>query len=342
MTTASGLHPLLVKSCRFGGIASVLLALVFILNNFLTYVGGMPGVYGTLGAAGLLGFSAPSGNISGGMLTMGWLQVLLVIAALGFAGYYTTSQGTLADDSKHMDNLASYIIRASFWAVLFVGVADAIISFIRVEDIHVALFGKTIATKLGLSSWRGLYIHIPLMVIGAFIAIRDKSVSVIWLILLVVIAEMLIVLARFIFAYEQTFMGDLVRFWYAALFLFASALTLKQEGHVRVDVFFAGFQDRTKAWVNATGSVAFGMPLCWIVLVLGMSGKASLINSPMLNFETSMSGFGMYVKYLMAAFLVVFAISMLAQFTSYFFKALAIMNGDIKPDFGESHQEQGA
>ena len=50
----------------------------------------------------------------------------------------------------------------------------------------------------------------------------------------------------------------------------------------------------------------------------------------------------MYVKYLMAAFLVVFAISMLAQFTSYFFKALAIMNGDIKPDFGESHQEQGA
>ena len=31
-------------------------------------------------------------------------------------------------------------------------------------------------------------------------------------------------------------MGDLVRFWYAALF-FASAYTLKEDGHVRVDVF---------------------------------------------------------------------------------------------------------
>lgn len=175
------------------------------------------------------------------------------------------------------------------------------------------------------------------MILAVFIAFRDKSVSVVWLITLVVVAELFIVLARFIFAYEQTFMGDLVRFWYAALFLFASAYTLKEEGHVRVDVIFAGFQEKTKAWINATGSVAFGMPLCWLILTLGLSSKASLINSPMLNFETSMSGFGMYVKYLMAAFLVVFALSMLIQFTSYFFNALATMNNETMPT-----EEKGA
>ena len=43
----------------------------------------------------------------------------------------------------------------------------------------------------------------------------------------------------------------------------------------------------------------------------------------MLNFETSMSGFGMYIKYLMAAFLLVFALSMLLQFTSYLFNSMA-------------------
>ena len=332
MPSHSGLHPLLVIVCRFGGLASVFLALVFILNNFLTYVGGMPGIYGTLGAAGLFGFSAPKGDLSGGMLTLGWLQVLLAVGVVAGAGLYTTRLGSLTDDALRMDRLASFIIRVSFWGVLFVGVADAVISFIRVEDLHTAMFGKEFATKLGLSSWRGMYIHIPLLLLAVLIGLRDKSVSVVWLILLVVVAEMLIVLARFIFAYEQTFMGDLVRFWYAALFLFASAHTLKEEGHVRVDVIFAGFQERTKAWVNATGSIAFGMPLCWLVLVLGMSGKASLINSPMLNFETSMSGFGMYVKYLMAAFLVIFAMSMLAQFTSYFLNALAVMNGEKSND----------
>ena len=342
MSQQQGLNPYIVAACRFGGLSSVFLALVFILNNFLTYVGGLPGIYGTLGAAGLFGFSAPASDISGGILTMGWGQILIAVAAVLGSAFYIRSRGSLSSDAMLMDRLSSLIIRAAFWGVLFVGVADAVISFIRVEDIHTALFGKEIATKLGLSSWRGMYIHIPLLVLGALIGFRDKSVSVVWLILLVVIAEMFIVLARFIFAYEQTFMGDLVRFWYAALFLFASAHTLKEEGHVRVDVIFAGFKDRTKAWVNATGSVAFGMPLCWLVLVLGLSGKSSVINSPMLNFETSMSGFGMYVKYLMASFLVVFAISMLAQFTSYFLNALAIMNGEVTKDNAETGTEQKA
>ena len=50
-------------------------------------------------------------------------------------------------------------------------------------------------------------------------------------------------------------MSDLVRYWYAALFLFASAYTLFDEGHVRVDVFYAGFKNKTRGFVNAFGSI---------------------------------------------------------------------------------------
>ena len=52
----------------------------------------------------------------------------------------------------------------------------------------------------------------------------------IWVAVLVVGREFLIVLSRFIFQYEQAFQGDLVRFWYAALYLFASAYALIHEG----------------------------------------------------------------------------------------------------------------
>jgi len=322
MSDRQFLNPLLVLICRFAGIASVGLALAFVVNNFLTYSYGLPGIAPTLGSAGLFGLEAPKGGVSGA----GWLQVLLAAGAVVGAGYYALRAGSLEADASRMDALSSVIIRIAFWSVLLIGVADAVLSFLRVEDLHTAMFGKDLATKIGLSSWRGMYIHIPLMGLAVLIGLRDKSVSVVWLIFLVVIAELLIVLARFIFAYEQTFMGDLVRFWYASLFLFASAYTLKEEGHVRVDVIFAAFRDRRKAWVNATGTLFFGIPLCWMILTRGLAGKSSLINSPMLNFETSMSGFGMYVKYLMAAFLLVFALSMLAQFTSYFFHALSVMN----------------
>ena len=96
-----------------------------------------------------------------------------------------------------------------------------------------------------------------------------------------------------------------------------------------MDVFYASLKRRTRSILNATGTVFFGIPLCWLILMRGLWGKSSLINSPMMNFETSMSGFGMYVKYLMAAFLIVFALSMLFQFTAYLFSSLADIEENV-------------
>lgn len=317
MARTPALNPALVSGCRFIGSASLALGIIFVLNNFLTYGYGLAG---------------PTAIFSHGLSGGAFLQVALMVAGLGFAFWFTKRPSRLADDAAAMDRAASGIIAIAFWAVLTVGLADAVLSFLRVEGLHESLFGHDLATKIGISSWRGAYIHIPLMLLAVFLGLRDRSVSVVWLIFLVVLAEFLIVIARFIFAYEQTFMGDLVRFWYAALFLFASAHTLKEEGHVRVDVIYAGFSERTKALVNTVGTVCFGIPLCWVVIWRGLSGKSSAINGPVLNFETAMSGFGMYVKYLMAAFLLVFALSMLAQFTSFFFGALSVLNGEKQPE----------
>ena len=63
-----------------------------------------------------------------------------------------------------------------------------------------------------------------------------------------------------------------------------------------------------------------------------MWNKTSLINSPMLSFETSMSGFGMYIKYMMAAFLIIFAVSMIFQFTSYLFDSLADIRDKVEKE----------
>ena len=111
MSQQKGLHPLMVSACRFGRLSSVFLALLFILNNFLTYVGGLPGIYGTLGAAGLFGFSAPKGDVSGIVLTMGWVQVLMALGVVVGAAVYTRSKGSLLVDALRMDKLASLIIR---------------------------------------------------------------------------------------------------------------------------------------------------------------------------------------------------------------------------------------
>jgi TRAP-type mannitol/chloroaromatic compound transport system permease small subunit len=158
-----------------------------------------------------------------------------------------------------------------------------------------------------------------LILISFVIGYFTRTVGFIWLAVLVVGSEFSIVLSRFIFQYEQAFQGDLVRFWYSALYLFASAYALMHEGHVRVDVLYTGFTERKKAWTNTIGSLVLGIPLCLIVIFLGLSSKASIINGPVLSFEITQQGSnGLYLLYLMAIYLAVFAVSMLIQFTSYF------------------------
>ena len=295
---------------------------VFILNNYLTFWQDWPGVGRILGA----GTQAP---LHGTAMLQGWLQVasyvLPVIAIVIIA--LRTTQRPFASDAAFLSSIAAYIIATAFWSTFLIGIADGAISFLRVEGLLPSVFGETLAQRLGVSSFRGTYVHLPLVMAAAVVAWFKRGLDFIWLALLVVVAEFQIVIARFIFSYEQAFMGDLVRFWYAALFLFASAHTLVAEGHVRVDVLFTHFSERRKALVNAWGSMVLGVPLCWTILGVGMSGKASVINSPLLYFETSQSGFGLYVKYIMAGFLAVYAVSMMTQFLAYFLDAMSVLRG---------------
>jgi len=148
-------------------------------------------------------------------------------------------------------------------------------------------------------------VHYVLVGISLVIAMFTRLFGFPWLALMIVAAEITIVIARFVFSYEQAFMGDLVRFWYGALFLFASPYTLIQEGHVRVDIIYAGFSDRGKAWTNSIGSVFLGLPLCWVIMTRGLWGKSNITSGPLLNYEVTQSGYGLYVKYLLAGFLLV-------------------------------------
>mgnify|MGYP001208247886 FL=1 len=320
---------------RFIGLSSAFLALVYVINNFIIFNFGAAGFLHTLNLGSFSGVEVPKTGFSKQANIFGTIQTIVIFGVVGCSAYRAFSASKLRDDANLLDWISAYIIRAAFWAVLIVGLTDAVLSFLRVEGFHKVLFGENAGAAIALPSARGLYVHIPLMILAALIAFRDKSVSLVWLALLVVVAEFLIVIARFIYGYEQTFMGDLVRFWYAALFLFASAYTLKEDGHVRVDVLYAGLKRKTKSTLNIIGIVFFGLPLCWLVLARGMWGKSSLINSPMLNFETSMSGFGMYVKYLMAAFLIIFALSMIFQFTAYLLNSMADIEEKITDDVSD-------
>lgn len=301
---------------RMLGWISVGMSLAYIINNYLCFWQGWPGVFALLP-------SAPP--LQGLDLTLALIQTGIYAGAIALAvlGVRRSMSRNLRTDAMAMAGITNFIIRFAFWSVLLIGLIDAVVSFLRVEDFLVPIFGESIATELGRSRFRGPYVHAPMLLVALVIAARTKSLGFHWLALLVVLAELAIVLSRFVFSYEQAFQGDLVRFWYGALFLFASAYTLFEDGHVRVDVLYAGLSEKTKGLLNAIGGTVLGLTLCWTIMIFGMWNQSSIINSALLAYEVSQSGFGMYVKYWMAGFLAVFAVTMNIQFASFILESIA-------------------
>ena len=317
MVTKSNL-PVLIRIFSYSILA---ITLVFLINNVLTVWFEWPGIKKLFSNYGLFGFKKLSKPLEDSVLTYSYIQLFLYFISIALAIFYVLKsiKQTLETDSEILTKFTAYIIRSSFWAVFIVGIADLIVSFMVVEKLVEPIFGETLKVKLVVPAFRITFVHFPLILLSFVIGYFTRSVGFIWLAVLVVASEFFIVLSRFIFEYEQAFQGDLVRFWYSALYLFASAYALMHEGHVRVDVLYTGFSERKKAWTNSIGSLLLGIPLCLITLFLGMGGKASIINGPVISFEITQQGSnGLYLLYLMAVYLAVFATTMLIQFTSYF------------------------
>src|SRR4051812_35896109 len=60
-----------------------------------------------------------------------------------------------------------------------------------------------------------------------------------WLCLLVVVVQFTVVVLRYAFGIGSIWLTESVIYGHAALFMLASAWTLREGGHVRVDVFYA-------------------------------------------------------------------------------------------------------
>ncbi len=299
---ARGTSAFLLRLIAWG---TVFVTFAFLIENWLVHWRGLQGARSALAAGD---FSLA-------------VAVYALAAGLAVAAALRPSAGGLRGDSARITAIAAYIARAAFWVMLLIGVADSAISFLRVEGFLPGLVGETMANQLALPQWRGPYIHMPLAVLGLMLGLATRGVKFIWLTLLVVVVQLIIVIGRFVFSYEQAFISDLVRMWYAAMFLFASAYTLVEEGHVRVDVFYAAMSRRAKALVNGIGSIVLGMSLMWVILVLGTATNASPIIGPFIRYEQGQQTYGLATKYWMAAYLAIFAVMMMVQFAAQVLKA---------------------
>src|SRR5882672_3642543 len=84
--------------------------------------------------------------------------------------------------------------------------------------------------------------------------------AVAWLALVVVLLQFALVVARYLFGLGSIWLTEAVIYSHAALFLLASAWTLRSGGHVRVDIFYADASPRTRAKIDLAGALLLLLP----------------------------------------------------------------------------------
>ena len=121
-----------------------------------------------------------------------------------------------------------------------------------------------------------------------------KAVSVLTLGMVVITA--LIVIARYLFSFTPAWLTELNWHFMTLIFLFGAAWALKENRHVRVDLFYERLGLHGKAWINLLGSVFFLVPVIGILIwsfTLSPEFASSFVGRAISTAETSSNSSGL-------------------------------------------------
>ena len=100
--------------------------------------------------------------------------------------------------------------------------------------------------------------------IDQFIEWLGSKIS--WLTLILVIVICIDVFLRYVFSSTKTWILDIEWHLFSLIFLFGAAYTLKHDEHVRVDLFYQNYSQKTKSLINFLGAVFLLIPWCLIII----------------------------------------------------------------------------
>jgi TRAP-type mannitol/chloroaromatic compound transport system permease small subunit len=142
-----------------------------------------------------------------------------------------------------------------------------------------------------------------------------------WLILVVVLLQFALVVARYLFGLGSIWLSETVIYAHAAVFMLAAAWTLCAEGHVRVDIFYAGAPARTKALIDPAGAVLLLLPFMLVLIWLSApyAGRSWAI------LEHSQEASGLPLVFVLKTLIPVFAALMALQGVAQAIRAAAVL-----------------
>ena len=149
--------------------------------------------------------------------------------------------------------------------------------------------------------------------------------SVAWLAIVIVLLQFSLVVARYLVGLGSIWVTESVVYSHAALFLLASAWTLRSGGHVRVDVFYAHASPRTRAVIDLIGTLLLLLPFALALLWLSVPFAAR----SWAIFERSQETSGLPFVFVLKTIIPVFAALMALQGIAQAIRSIAVLRATV-------------
>lgn len=130
-----------------------------------------------------------------------------------------------------------------------------------------------------------------------------------WCALVMMLAQVFSVVARYAFGYGIISVQESVIYGHAIMFLFGAAYVLRENGHVRVDVFYGAMSDRARRIIDLVGLLFFVLPVVLAIFWLALPYVARAWST----LEGSRQSGGLPFVYLLKTAILVFAASVALQ-----------------------------
>ena len=88
-----------------------------------------------------------------------------------------------------------------------------------------------------------------------------------WFTLVLVLLVCYNVICRHFFHEADAWRGELEWHIFALIFILGAGYAFRHDRHVRVDLFYANYSEREKAWTNLIGALIFLIPWCCVVFL---------------------------------------------------------------------------
>ena len=144
-----------------------------------------------------------------------------------------------------------------------------------------------------------------------------------WACLFVVAVQFIVVVMRYAFGAGSIWLSESIVYAHAALFMLAAAWTLRENGHVRVDVFYADASLRRKALIDLLGSVLLLLPFMLLLLFFAIPYVAR----SWAILERSQESSGLPLVFALKTLIPLFALLMVLQGISQAIRAADVLSG---------------